>query len=317
MTSSPLTDRRPGSLEFLVDAVRREALLLDRGPADFDSLLDLVGDARFVLHRRGLARHARVLPRARPAHQAADRGEGLQRRRGRGRLARRLPRQPLRARRVARTRMPRRRCAASSAFPSWMWRNADVLDFVGWLRAHNDGSTAGHTRVGFYGLDLYSLYASIEAVIGYLDKVDPAGAARARERYACFEQFGGESQAYGYAATMGISDSCRRGVMEQLLELQRAACRLRAPATASPPRTSSSTPSRTPGSSRTPRSTTARCSRSGRRRGTCAIATWPTTLDRLPAHLDRHRRPHPDRGLGAQLPRRRCADDRDGRNAAS
>jgi erythromycin esterase-like protein len=61
-------------------------------------------------------------------------------------------------------------------FPTWMWRNADVLDFVGWLRQHNDQVHSGQPKTGFYGLDLYSLYASIEAVLGYLAKVDPEAA---------------------------------------------------------------------------------------------------------------------------------------------
>jgi erythromycin esterase-like protein len=64
-------------------------------------------------------------------------------------------------------------------FPSWMWRNADVLDFVGWLRAHNDRLGERNRKVGFYGLDLYSLHASIAAVLSYLGKVDPAAALRA------------------------------------------------------------------------------------------------------------------------------------------
>lgn len=76
-------------------------------------------------------------------------------------------------------------------FPAWMWRNADVLDFVGWLRAHNDDIHDADSKTGFYGLDLYSMNASIEAVLDYLDKVDPAAAKRARERYACFDCFGG------------------------------------------------------------------------------------------------------------------------------
>ena len=71
-------------------------------------------------------------------------------------------------------------------FPTWMWRNADVLDFVGWLREHNDTMPAGAARVGFYGLDLYALFTSIEAVIAYLDAVDPELARRARQRYGCF-----------------------------------------------------------------------------------------------------------------------------------
>ena len=106
-------------------------------------------------------------------------------------------------------------------FPTWMWRNAEVLDFVGWLRAHNDSREAAE-GAGFYGLDLYSLYTSVEEVISYLEKVDPPAALRARARYACFEQFGGESQEYGRAVSMGVSESCRRGVVEQLLELHRS-----------------------------------------------------------------------------------------------
>src|SRR5579871_2360296 len=58
-------------------------------------------------------------------------------------------------------------------FPAWMWRNADVLDFVGWLRTHNDAQPVA-ARAGFYGLDLYSLRASTQAVLAYLDTVDPA-----------------------------------------------------------------------------------------------------------------------------------------------
>jgi erythromycin esterase-like protein len=108
-------------------------------------------------------------------------------------------------------------------FPTWMWRNADVLDFIGWLRQYNDELSPGKHKAGFYGLDLYSLYASIEAVLGYLTKVDPAAAGRARSRYACFEQFGENAQQYGYAAGIGLSQSCEDAVIEQLLELQRRA----------------------------------------------------------------------------------------------
>jgi len=68
-------------------------------------------------------------------------------------------------------------------FPSWMWRNTDVLDFVRWLRTHNDGLPPGASKVGFYGLDLYSLYASIDEVLKYLEKVDPEAARVARQRY--------------------------------------------------------------------------------------------------------------------------------------
>ena len=59
-------------------------------------------------------------------------------------------------------------------FPTWMWRNADVLDFIGWLREHNDRVRRnGKNKAGFYGLDLYSLHTSIQSVLDYLKKIDP------------------------------------------------------------------------------------------------------------------------------------------------
>jgi erythromycin esterase-like protein len=108
-------------------------------------------------------------------------------------------------------------------FPAWMWRNADILDFIGWLRAHNDDVADGLQRVGFFGLDLYSLHASIEAVLTYLDKVDPIGASAARYRYSCFEHFGEDPQTYGYAAGFGLTQSCEQEVVSQLVELNRRA----------------------------------------------------------------------------------------------
>jgi erythromycin esterase-like protein len=113
--------------------------------------------------------------------------------------------------------------AGFKRFPEWMWRNADVLDFVGWLRAHNEAVGRREARVGFYGLDLYSLYSSIEAILAYLNKIDPEAAKRARQRYSCFEDFGEDSQAYGYATSLGIARSCEDEVIGQLLELQQRA----------------------------------------------------------------------------------------------
>src|SRR5437879_2669159 len=81
-------------------------------------------------------------------------------------------------------------------FPTWMWRNTVVLDFVEWLRDYNSSLPTNTTKVGFYGLDLYSLYTSIEAVLGYLNKIDPDAAKRARYRYSCFEHFAEDTQAY-------------------------------------------------------------------------------------------------------------------------
>ncbi len=108
-------------------------------------------------------------------------------------------------------------------FPQWMWRNADVLDFVGWLREHNDQQNDDRLKAGFYGIDLYSLHASIRAVLDYLRIADPGAAKRAAERYACFDHFGEDPQVYGYAASTGLAPSCEDEVVGQLLELQRAA----------------------------------------------------------------------------------------------
>jgi erythromycin esterase-like protein len=106
-------------------------------------------------------------------------------------------------------------------FPSWMWRNTAVLDFVKWLRRYND--TQGIRRAGFYGLDLYSLHASIEAVLNYLERVDPEATRRARFRYACLTNFGQDPQAYGYSANYGIAESCEDEVVRQLVELRAGA----------------------------------------------------------------------------------------------
>lgn len=106
-------------------------------------------------------------------------------------------------------------------FPTWMWRNAEVLDFVSWLREFNDRCEPRRSKTGFYGLDLYSMYASIEAVIGYLDKVDPQAAAAARLRYECLERFEPHPEEYGLSAAFDLS--CRDEVLEQLREIQRHA----------------------------------------------------------------------------------------------
>jgi erythromycin esterase-like protein len=105
-------------------------------------------------------------------------------------------------------------------FPQWMWRNTVVLDFVGWLRAYNDSSPDIH-RTGFYGLDLYALHSSIEAVLAYLRVADPAAEERARKRYGCFDHFGGDPQTYGYATKLGLAPSCEEAVLAELADLRR------------------------------------------------------------------------------------------------
>jgi len=120
--------------------------------------------------------------------------------------------------------------AGFARFPTWMWRNTVVRDFVEWLREYNRGRPPSR-QVGFYGMDLYSMYTSIRAVLDYLDRVDPEAAQRARSRYACFEHFGEDSQAYGYAASFGMQSSCEDEVIQQLRDMNRRAADLLAGST--------------------------------------------------------------------------------------
>ena len=106
-------------------------------------------------------------------------------------------------------------------FPQWMWRNSDVLDFVGWLREHNESQTNNRSKVGFHGLDLYSLNESIKEVVEYLQKQDPAVAHRFAKRYSCFEHFGGDSRRYGLFTGTGVAKSCEEEVVGALAELRR------------------------------------------------------------------------------------------------
>lgn len=104
-------------------------------------------------------------------------------------------------------------------FPIWMWRNITLPPFLKWLRNFNDRLPAKE-KIGMYGLDLYSLYTSIKAVIDYLEKVDPAEAKRAKLRYACFDHLCVDPQDYGYLINTGLKKACVKEAIEQLLELQ-------------------------------------------------------------------------------------------------
>jgi len=212
----------PPAADPAASAVRALAHPLTGSPGDFDPLIARVGDARFVLI--GEASHG--------THEFY---------RMRAEITKRLIMEKgftavaveadwpdaYRVNRYVRAASDDPDATEALAdfrrFPQWMWRNADVLDFVGWLRAHNDALPRAATRVGFYGMDLYSLHASMEAVLRYLDSVDPSGARRARDRYACFDQFGDDPQLYGHAATSGYARSCEAEVVAQLVELRRSA----------------------------------------------------------------------------------------------
>jgi erythromycin esterase-like protein len=208
----------------LVESLRAMARPLAGNEHDYDDLLALIGDARFVLI--GEASHG--------THEFYAERAAITKRliTEKGFTAVAVEADWPDAYRVNRyvRGMPQDADADTALggflrFPTWMWRNTVVRDFVDWLRAYNAGLAGAAVRAGFYGLDLYSLYSSIEAVIGYLDTVDPAAAARARYRYGCLEHFGEDSQQYGYAASFDLSASCEGEVIEQLVELQRRADR--------------------------------------------------------------------------------------------
>jgi len=107
---------------------------------------------------------------------------------------------------------------AFARFPTWMWRNAEVRDFVSWLRKHN-GTVERHDRVAFHGLDIYSLYDSIRSVLNYLDEVDPESARVARERYGCLTPWQKDPATYGHAALTGSYPKCEADVVRALTDL--------------------------------------------------------------------------------------------------
>ena len=111
-----------------------------------------------------------------------------------------------------------RRGDAVVRFPTWMWRNIEVLEFADWLRAHNHGRPSP-TKASFHGLDLYSLGESIHAVLAWLDKADPDAAAAARRRYGCLTPWQDEPAHYGRAVTLGGLQACEEGAVSQLRDL--------------------------------------------------------------------------------------------------
>ncbi|KAA8648723.1 hypothetical protein EYZ11_004233 [Aspergillus tanneri] len=104
-----------------------------------------------------------------------------------------------------------------SRFPTWMWRNREMQELVDWMRDHN-ARVPDEKKVGFYGLDMYSMGASMHAVIRYLDRVDPQAAQDARQRYSCLSPWVDDPTAYGLATLHGMRD-CEAGVVAMLRDL--------------------------------------------------------------------------------------------------
>ena len=220
--SRPAAGTAPGPTEVAV--IRADAIPVEEGtPAD-QVLFDLVGDAQLVLI--GEASHGTsefYAARAQITRRLIeDRGFGAVAAEADWPDAYRVNRY---VRGGGDDATAEEALRGFERFPTWMWRNAAVLDFVGWLREHNGRPGRDErAKAGFYGLDLYSLYRSVHEVISYLDRVDPAAADRARKRYACFDQFSDDdAQVYGFAAAFGAGEECEREVVAQLVDLQRHA----------------------------------------------------------------------------------------------
>lgn len=199
-------------------AIDRCAIAITGAPDDYDELIDRVGDRRLVLlGEASHGTHEFYRERARITQRLIDeRGFTAVAVEADWPDAYRVNRYVL-----GRSTDPDARTALADfrRFPSWMWRNTDVVNFVEWLRARNDAHRP-ETTAGFYGLDLYSLAASMEAVVSYLDAVDPEAARAARWRYSCFDHVGGEGPEYGHAVALDVMVPCEHEVVEQLLDLR-------------------------------------------------------------------------------------------------
>lgn len=119
---------------------------------------------------------------------------------------------------VRHTNYPPSEWTAFARFPTWMWRNQEVRAFVDWLHDHN-ASMPPESRVAFYGLDLYSLYNSIQSVLAYLDDVDPDTAEIARQRYGCLTPWQADPATYGRAALSSTYRTCEKEVVRMLVDL--------------------------------------------------------------------------------------------------
>ncbi|MDP3971638.1 MAG: erythromycin esterase family protein [Candidatus Nanopelagicales bacterium] len=192
-----------------------------RGAADdYDDLIELVGDKRFVLiGEASHGTHDFYRERARITQRLIDEKEFTA-----VAVEADWP-DSYRVNRWVRGQSedqnPREALTDFQRFPAWMWRNQDVAGFLRWLRVRNDSQHYDEAKVGFYGLDLYSLRASMDAVVGYLERVDPLAAAEARERYGCFDLVSGEGQRYGHAVTLNLAAPCEDEVVAELADIRR------------------------------------------------------------------------------------------------
>jgi len=205
----------------LIDEIRKSAIPLSGHASDYDALIDMIGNSRYVLI--GEATHgSREF-----YHIRAELTKRLIQHHGFSAVAVEgdFP-DCYRINRFVRGDKDIHSATSALAdfarFPTWMWRNEVMVKFVEWMHSYNEMQVLPQGKAGFYGLDLYSLYSSIQAVIAYLEKVDPQAAVRARAYYACFDhhhRLAENPQEYGYTAGFGITPTCEKQAVEQLMEM--------------------------------------------------------------------------------------------------
>lgn len=205
--------------------LRPSVVTLDGSPHDHDALLERIGDARFVLLGEAThGSHEFYRERTRITKRLLDeKGFDAVALEADWPDAHRLHRW---VRGYPDDVTAEEALRSFARFPTWMWRNTEVVELARWLRHHNETRLErkkSTRKVDVYGLDLYSLYRSIDVVLGYLQRVDPDAAARAKARYGCFGHFGKDTSAYAYSAGLGLGKSCEKEVLQQLLEMRERA----------------------------------------------------------------------------------------------
>ena len=189
-----------------------------RDPGDLDRLLDRVGDARVVmLGEASHGTHEYYTWRAAITRRLIEeRGFSFVAVEGDWPDCERVDRS-VRCRDGA-PNDPREALLQFERWPTWMWANEEVADFTRWLRAYNEGRDPDQ-RVGFHGLDVYSLWESLREILTYLSEHDPEMVATALAAYQCFEPFHEDPQRYA-VATRFIPMSCEDDVVDLLMALR-------------------------------------------------------------------------------------------------
>lgn len=198
------------------DALSRWAQPLGGTEADYDDLIDLIGDARVVmLGEASHGTHEFYAVRAEITKRLIARhGFDFVAIEGDWPDAYRVDRWVKGGPGDARAALE-----GFKRFPTWMWRNVPVEGFIRWLRAFNDARADGDPRVGFYGLDVYSLHTSMDAVVRYLERVDRAAADQAARHYACLDPFVEDTAAYAWQVHF-TDQSCEEEVLRTMLDLR-------------------------------------------------------------------------------------------------